>query len=131
MSCILAHQGALPRVSGMFYKAVVQAVLLYGSESWVVTSSMLCHLSIFYHQITHQISGLKARYHPSTIEWIAAPLLQALETTGLFFLETYISRRQATVVQYMATCPLFQAATDYFHCTGSTYQYSLWWDQNV
>ena len=33
-------EGASPRVSGMFFKAVVQAVLLFGSEKWVMTPHM-------------------------------------------------------------------------------------------
>ena len=38
---ILGREGASPRVSGMFFKAVVQAVVqavfLFGSEAWVLT----------------------------------------------------------------------------------------------
>jgi hypothetical protein len=36
ISKVLVHDNATPRVSGMFYKAVVQSVLLYGFESWTV-----------------------------------------------------------------------------------------------
>ena len=43
----------------------------------------------------------------------------------------YLSRRQARVVQYVATRPLFQAATDSTRRTGSPYQRRFWWDQNV
>ena len=35
MSRILSREGAAPRVSGFFFKAVVQAVLLFGAETWV------------------------------------------------------------------------------------------------
>ena len=34
---ILVREGASPRVSGMFFKTVVQAVLLFGAEIWVMT----------------------------------------------------------------------------------------------
>ena len=40
MSRILTREGAAPRVSGLFFKAVVQAVLLSGSETWVLTACM-------------------------------------------------------------------------------------------
>ena len=33
----LSREGAAPQMSGFFSKAVVQAVLLFGSETWVVT----------------------------------------------------------------------------------------------
>jgi hypothetical protein len=35
LSRVLAHEGANARVSGMFYKAAAQTVLLYGSATWV------------------------------------------------------------------------------------------------
>ena len=37
MTRILSREGAALRVSGLFFKAVVQAVLLFGLETWVVT----------------------------------------------------------------------------------------------
>ena len=40
MESILGREGDIPRVSGMFLKAVVQAVLLFGSETWVITPCM-------------------------------------------------------------------------------------------
>ena len=35
---ILSREGVEPRVSGFFFKSVVQAVLLFGSYTWVVTT---------------------------------------------------------------------------------------------
>ena len=40
MTSILIQEGAAPRVSGLFFKAVVQAVLIFGSENWLVTPLM-------------------------------------------------------------------------------------------
>ena len=37
LSRILSREGADKRVSGKFFKAVVQAVLLFGEETWVLT----------------------------------------------------------------------------------------------
>ena len=37
MTIILSREGAEPLVSGFFFKSVVQAVLLFVSETWVVT----------------------------------------------------------------------------------------------
>ena len=37
MARILSKEGARPRVSGFFFKAVVQLLLLLGMETWVVT----------------------------------------------------------------------------------------------
>ena len=40
LSWILSREGADPKVSGNFYKAVAQAVLLLGAETWVLTQRM-------------------------------------------------------------------------------------------
>ena len=40
MSLILRREGAAPQVSGLFFKSVIQAVLLFGVETWVVTPRM-------------------------------------------------------------------------------------------
>ena len=40
MTRILSREGAAPQVSGLFFKALVQAVLLFVSEAWVVTPRM-------------------------------------------------------------------------------------------
>ena len=40
MSRILSREGADPQVSGLFFKAVIQAVLIFGTETWVVTPRM-------------------------------------------------------------------------------------------
>ena len=39
LSKLLRGETTNPRVCGMFYKAVVQSVLLYGSETWVVSGN--------------------------------------------------------------------------------------------
>ena len=37
---LTSREGAYPRVSAMFYHSVVQAVLLLGAETWVLSASM-------------------------------------------------------------------------------------------
>jgi len=40
LSKLLHRECANPRIFGMFYKAVVQTVLLFGCESWTLTDAM-------------------------------------------------------------------------------------------
>ena len=40
MTIILSRKGADLRVFGFFFKAMVQAVFLFGSDTWVVTHCM-------------------------------------------------------------------------------------------
>ena len=37
---LLQREGAEPRVSAIFYRAVVQEILLYGSETWLLLAEM-------------------------------------------------------------------------------------------
>ena len=41
ISCVLRAENASARVCGMFYKATVQVVLLFGSENWVFAPATL------------------------------------------------------------------------------------------
>ena len=43
------------------YKAVFQAVLLYGRERWVVTDMMVTMIERFHQRITRRIAGMTKR----------------------------------------------------------------------
>ena len=69
---IFRREGATPRISGSFLKAVVQQVLLFGAETWVVTPKMERALSGFLHVAAKRLTGRHARrgnngewYYPS------------------------------------------------------------------
>ena len=57
MASILGWEGTFPRVLGVLFKAVVQAVLLFGSETWVLTPRMGRALRSFHHRVTRRITG--------------------------------------------------------------------------
>ena len=58
---ILGREGATARISGAFFKAVVQQVLLFGAETWVVTPRMERALSGFLHRPARRLTGRQAR----------------------------------------------------------------------
>ena len=53
---VLEKMGPMVRACGMMYKAVVQSVLLYVSEIWVVTGAMLRVLEEFHQRMTRRIT---------------------------------------------------------------------------
>ena len=61
MQGILRREGATPRILENFFKAVVQQVLLFGAETWVVTTKMERALSAFLHGAARQLTGIQAR----------------------------------------------------------------------
>ena len=57
LSIILGREGVKPRVSGMFFKAVVQAVLIFRSEMWVMNPHMGGAIGLFQHRVAIWITG--------------------------------------------------------------------------
>ena len=57
ISHILRREGAAPRVYGLFSKAVVHAVLLFGAENWAVKSHIDKSLGGFQTQVARRITG--------------------------------------------------------------------------
>ena len=74
---ILVREGAGRRTTGEFYVAVVQAVLLFGTNMWVLTPPLDKYFEGFHHRAVRQISGMVpksqldgtwvyALFHPKT-----------------------------------------------------------------
>ena len=55
---ILGREGADKRTAKRFYVAVVQAVLLFGSETWVLTPRLEKSLERFHHQAARRMVGM-------------------------------------------------------------------------
>jgi hypothetical protein len=58
---LLSKEKADPKSMASVNKAVVQAMLLYGSESWVLTQQMEKSLQSFHHKGARYITGQHIR----------------------------------------------------------------------
>ena len=56
----LRQEGVDPILSEKFYRAVVQAVLLFGAETWVMLSAILNNLKVLHMGFIRQVTGMKA-----------------------------------------------------------------------
>ena len=61
MSRILIREGADPKVSYHFFKSVVQLVLLFKAEMWILTPRMERTLSIFQHRSVRHLIRIQPR----------------------------------------------------------------------
>ena len=52
---ILNRERARLRISGFFFKAVIQLVFLFNAESWVVTPHMVRYLRVFQYQVEKRL----------------------------------------------------------------------------
>ena len=68
--------------SQMLYKVVVHTVLLYGSESWVVTGVMLKVLEWLHRRSARSITEIAA-WHVEDGEWEYPAVKDVMESSGL------------------------------------------------
>ena len=114
-------------MSENFFKAVVQQVLLFGAETWVVTPKMERALKSFIHGAARRITRRQPRRGWDR-KWFYPSLEGSMKEVGFTDVRTSINRRQNTVAQYIATRPLLDL------CEGTTHRGGArvtmrWWDQ--
>lgn len=129
MSRILGREGADAKISGTFYVAVVQQILLSGSETWVVTPRIRKALEGFHHRVARRISRKMPRRRPDG-SWYYPPLAGALRDAGLAPISEYIARRQGTIAQYIALRPILEIVTREERQRGTSAPL-CWWEQPI
>jgi hypothetical protein len=127
ISRVLARERATPRVSAMFYKAAVQAVLLYSCETWSITSGMLAVLESFHHRVVRRLTHRHAYYLRHADLWIWPSITEALQEAGMFTIREYISRRREYLLPYAETRPLLRSC--HHAGRGSYPNQRFWWDE--
>ena len=128
VSPLLAREGANPRVSAMFYKAVVMSTLLHGAESWVITPSMWTALNGFHHKTARRIAGKKPCRKPDG-SWVHPPIEDAYRVTGLLPLSEYVARRRRTIATYIKERPVYHLCQQSNRMSGTPTRTLFWWEQ--
>jgi hypothetical protein len=93
-----------------FYKVIVQSVLLYGSESWVLTKYMVGKLNSFHHMCARFITGRHIQQIGE--EWIYPNTQETLQQANLLTIQEYIHKRRQTVKDYVTATNIFQICQD-------------------
>jgi exonuclease III len=127
VSRVLTKQQINPRIAGFFYKAVVQSVLLYGSETWSLYRQSINALEGFHNQVARKISRQTIRPDPNSGEWIYPPAETARTTSGLFTIQHYIRTRRAYLMQWTHNRPLFNECRQLTGGAGGP-QRRYWWN---
>ena len=93
-------------VAGMFYQAIVVAVLLYGAESWILPDAQLAPLEDFHVECARRLTGMRLRkrgdtsVYPKSADVLRAARLQPLRH--------YIQKRRATVATNVGERPILK-----------------------
>ena len=129
-SKILGRQGASPKTCGHLYVAVVQSLLLYGAETWVVSPDMLSILSGFHNRCARRIAGLHPRLDRRTNTWVRGDMEEVYKLTSLRPIEEYLQKRQNTIAEYVATRPIYHLCRESSRKRGSMDSRRIhWWTQ--
>ena len=101
----MIQEGGYKKVSGLFIKVVFKVMLFFGAEMWVLNPQMEWGLRSFQNMVVQRLTGRKTRRKVKG-RWEYPPLAAAMEEAGFEEIELYITRRQNTVAQYIATQPI-------------------------
>ena len=127
ISRVLRAENASPRTCGMFYKATVQAVLLYGSETWSLSPSSQKRLVGFHIRAAWRMSGLRPEKKPDG-SWTYPRSAEVLEACGLHTIAHYMDVSRQTVANFIVNRPIFELCTSAVRKRGSPVR-PFWWDQ--
>ena len=85
--------------------AVVQVVLFFRYETWVLTPRLDKALEGFHHQKVQRIMGMAPK-HQKDGTWVYPLIGSALVTVGVDDIRVYIACLQNTVAQYIVDFPI-------------------------
>ena len=110
--------------------AVVQAILLYGSETWVLLASMVKRIYGTHTEFLQMITGKRAKQLGDGT-WETPGKEGIRESAGTQSARIYIEQRQATVTQWVVLYPLFQVCARDTGYAGGGRRRKVWWRQEA
>ena len=99
---MLRTENASPRIYGMFYKATVQAILLFGSETWNITTPMKNRLEGFHIRAAYRMVSTNKPHRMPGGEWRYPALTDVLKEAGLFTITYYVEIRRQTITSTLS-----------------------------
>ena len=102
----LREENAYARVCGMFYKATVQAVLLFGIETWCLAPAALKRLEGFHVKAARRMTGLLPKMTGGT--WKYPKTKTVLAAAGLHTIEHYVQVRRARIMRWVVDRPIME-----------------------
>ena len=127
---LLKREGANAACMARFYMTVVQAVLLYGADSWTITKKDRIKLQSFHRRAIRYMCGSHIRKDEKG-EWNYPNHKNLLNKCGLHSIDVYLEKRRGTLHRYLTSNRpnlLKEAETCGRHC--KDIQKILWWKQS-
>ena len=89
-------ENASTRLCGMFYKATVQSVLLFGSETWVLSPAAVQRFEGFHMKAARRMTGLLPKKVGGS--WKFPKSNTVLAAAGLHTIKHYVQVRRARIL---------------------------------
>ena len=112
----------------MFYKATVQAVLLFGSETWNLTPSAMKSLDGFHIRAAWRMATVNKPVRRADGTWKYPSSEAVLEKVGLYTMSWYIDKRRQTIAAFIVNRPIFRYCMEAERKRGSSPR-QFWWEQ--
>jgi hypothetical protein len=125
---VLHGENTAPRIAAKFYKAVVQAVLLYRSKTWNLTNSALARLEGFHVCAAYKMVRKHWLKRGANGVWVYPTMADIMEECGMATIAAYIQSRRQTIAVYVVMRPVFKACMEGKRQRGSMPR-QWWWEQ--
>ena len=129
VSKVLKRSGSTVQARVEIHKAVAQLVILYVSNSWVVMGGVIKVLKGFHHQVAWWITGMTGKSVAGG-EWEYPSVVEEMESAGIHLIRLYIRRRQETIAERVACCPIYEPFMEAERIPGTSWLVR-WWDQDA
>ena len=127
VSHVLRAENATPKTCGMFYKATVQAVLLYGSETWSLSPPSMKRLEGFHIRAAWRMSGKRPERNVDG-SWTYPCSEDVLESVRMKPIAHYVAVRRQTIANFIVNRPILELCAGAVRKRGLPVQ-PFWWDQ--
>jgi hypothetical protein len=99
---VLRSENVTPWVAAKFYKAVVQALLLYSSKTWNLTTAVLAWLEGFHGEAAYHMAQVHRPRRVAGNQSVYPKMPDILEECGMATIQHYIQKRRSTIAIYIA-----------------------------
>jgi Reverse transcriptase (RNA-dependent DNA polymerase) len=128
LSRVLASVKGKPKTMAKFYMAIIQAVLLFGSETWALTKEMEGRLDAFHHRCARHLTQRHIRQKPDGT-WDYPRSSEVLEEAGLKTIKEYIGSRKRNLMEFVSTREIYRQCTE-SKPLASDVNHKVWWTLN-
>ena len=117
-------------MSSSFYRAVVQVILLYGSETWVILASIAKRIEGMHTEFLNIVTGNRVKILGDGT-WEKPGVEVIREAAGTQSDRVCIEQRQATVTQWVALRSLFEVCSRETRYKRGEQRRKAWWRQEA